>query len=96
MRLIKFFEDFPEIKPMVIGVWCGNGKPENLNEFLGPFANDIETVTKDGVIINEKFRLDITIRCLVCDAPARSFLKGFNFFHSVHDFRPKFQHQLIY
>lgn len=63
---------------MAIGIWGGNGKPSSLNEFLGPLANDIDMVTKSGVII-KGYRLEVNIRSFPCDAPARSFLKGFCF-----------------
>lgn len=65
-----------DIKPMVIGIWSGVGKPKNLNEFLEPLCIDIDAVIKDGIIINGN-RLDVEIRCFICDSPARSFLKGF-------------------
>lgn len=66
---------------MAVGIWSGNGKPSNLNEFLRAFANDIDNTAKNGIMING-FRLDVKIRSFICDSPARSFLKGsyFNFF----------------
>lgn len=69
------FIGMPEIKPMIIGLWSGKGKPSILNEFLQPFVNDINKVTREGVIING-YRIDVSIRCFLCDSPARSFLKG--------------------
>lgn len=63
---------------MAIGIWSGNGKPSDLNEFLEPLVNDIDAVVKAGVTING-YRLDVKVRCFLCDAPARSFLKGFYF-----------------
>lgn len=63
------------IKPMLIGIWCGVGKPKSLNDFLRPLANDINSVTQHDVVVNEH-RLDVKIRCFICDSPARSYLKG--------------------
>lgn len=57
---------------MAIGIWSGNGKPSDLNEFLEPLVNDIDAVVKAGVTING-YRLDVKVRCFLCDAPARSF-----------------------
>lgn len=45
-----FFKGMPEIKPMVIGLWNGNGKPSILNEFLLPFVNDIGKVIREGIV----------------------------------------------
>lgn len=63
---------------MAVGIWSGNGKPSDLNDFLEPLFNDIDAITKSGIMINE-YRLDVKIRCFLCDSPARSFLKGFYF-----------------
>lgn len=68
----------PEIKPIIIGIWCGVGKPENVNEFIIPFIDEFNVIAKEGVNING-YRLDVNIRCFICDSPARSFLKGFIF-----------------
>lgn len=73
------FKDFPEINPMIVGIWCGFGKPSNVNEFLVPFINEMNAIARNGVTINGH-RLDVDIRCMICDSPARSFLKGLNSF----------------
>lgn len=70
-------KDFPEIKPSTIGIWCGVGKPIDVNEFLLPFVNEMNAIARSGVIINGH-RLDVGIRSVICDSPARSFVKGFN------------------
>lgn len=54
-------------------VW--NRQAERLNDFLRPLVNDINGIIAHGAIINDH-RLDIQIRCFICDSPARSFLKG--------------------
>lgn len=64
-------------KPMVISIWCGRGKPI-LNEFLGPFVNEMNEILEHGIKING-FDLDVSIAFFVCDSPARAFLKGFNY-----------------
>lgn len=61
---------------MPIGIWGGHKKPSDLNEFLRPLVNDIDTVINNGIVING-YRLDIQIRTFLLDSPARSFLKGF-------------------
>lgn len=63
---------------MAIGIWGGNGKPSDVNEYLQFFVRDVDAVTKAGIIIND-YRLDAKIRAFLCDSPARSFLKGFYF-----------------
>lgn len=68
-----------EIKPFVIGIWSGKGKPNDLDEFLTPFVDDLNDITCNGIVING-FRLDVVCNCCVCDSPARSLLKGGYFF----------------
>lgn len=71
---------------MVFGIWCGSGKPTNLNEFLTPFVNEMNAISRNGVMIND-FRLDVSIRSIIADSPARSFLKGFFYKFSFFHFR---------
>lgn len=79
MRII--IEGMPDIRPMVIGIWCGIRQPNDLNEFLQPFVDDIDNAIRNGIKINEYY-IHVEIRCFICDSPARSFLKGFSSFYS--------------
>lgn len=64
-----------EIQPMIIAIWCGFGKPNDINEFLRPFVTELQTLIIQGIHING-YTLSINIHCFVCDTPARAFLKG--------------------
>lgn len=74
----------PDIQPFVIGIWSGIRQPNDLNEFLKPFVEDIDNAIKNQIIVNG-YRIEVEIRCFICDSPARSFLKGsvflFNYFN---------------
>lgn len=70
-----YFADFPDIEPFVIAIWCGKKKPSDVNAFLWPFVNEMLHLIQNGMTING-FEIKIKIRCLVCDTPARCFLKG--------------------
>lgn len=63
------------IKPMVIAIWSGEGKPTVLNEFLEPFVNELNDLLRDGISINGH-QIAICVRCFICDSPARAFIKG--------------------
>lgn len=63
----------PELKPFVISIWCGVGKP-GLNEFLDPFVTEFNEILRSGVIINGH-HIKIKFRCFIADAPARSHIK---------------------
>lgn len=72
----KFFEGSPFIRPMVIGIWCGNKKPDDVNDYLIPLANDIHSIIRTGVVING-FHIGVSVRSFLCDGPARSMIKGY-------------------
>lgn len=65
--------EIEEFVPMVIGIFCG-GKPD-ANEFLNPFVDEILPLLNNGLLING-YQVDMKIRCFICDAPARSMIKG--------------------
>jgi hypothetical protein len=57
--------------PFVIGAYCGNKKPGNVNDYLHKFINDI----------NEN---NLIIECFVCDVPAKSFIKAIKGHNGYH------------
>lgn len=63
------------VKPIVIAIWCGIGKPKNLNEFLNPFVTEMNNIARTGIPING-YRIDIKRIIFCADSPARSFLTG--------------------
>lgn len=73
MKLIS--PEFPDIEPFVVAIWCGQQKPTDLNAYLGPFVAELNRLIQNGISING-FHINIKVRCIVCDTPARSFLKG--------------------
>lgn len=69
------------IKPMVICIWSGEGKPSELNDFLEPFVSELKDLLIHGVSING-YQLTVFVHCFVCDSPARAFIKAtVNFNH---------------
>lgn len=66
---------FPEMKPMVIGIFYGHSKPTKVEEYLKPFVDELATIMDDGIIINDH-KLEVKVRAFICDSPARAFIKG--------------------
>lgn len=63
-----------ESKPFIIAVYSGDSKPQNVNDFLTDFIQEIKTLVHNGLIIDQKmFRIEIV--GFSCDTPARSFIK---------------------
>lgn len=66
---------------MAISIWCGDSKPDNVNEFLLPFVNELNKILREGIRI-QNHQIHVMIRCFACDSPARAFIKGtVNFNH---------------
>lgn len=67
--------DLIDCRPFVIGLYCGEGKPKTLTDYLSNFINDIQNATASGIHDASGKRYGFEIRAFVCDAPARSYLK---------------------
>lgn len=74
MHRNQTFTDFPDIKPFVISIWYGFGKPDPVNEILLQFVNELNDVIRNGVVINGH-KIAVKLRCFICDTPARVLLK---------------------
>lgn len=60
--------------PFLIGAFCGQSKPSNVDSYLQDFINEAVYLHDQGLVLNGvRFRVQVT--CFICDAPARSFLK---------------------
>jgi len=42
-----------QAKPFVIGVFCGKGKPDDINNNLSNFVDEAKKIEKDGVYLKE-------------------------------------------
>lgn len=73
----------PVIKPIVIAIWCGIGKPKDLDEFLLPLVVELNEITRTGIFFND-YRIDIVCKGFLADSPARSFIKGIAYFNGKH------------
>ena len=65
---------FADFDPFIVGIFCGTKKPSPLEDFLQDFMEELKIILDNGIIVNEK-HFDVSVRCFVCDAPARAMLK---------------------
>lgn len=79
--------------PFIIGLFCGNHKPENIDEFLKDFVSEMKVIDEQGIEIEGlKKKLGVNIACFICDAPARSFvkqIKGHNSYYGCEKCKQK-------
>lgn len=82
-------EEISAAKPMPIAIFSGDSKPTCLEEFLRPFVDELIDVLNNGVIVNAH-KIDVRLRCIICDSPARAFIKGkfntFDFYYNLVQF----------
>ena len=65
------------MKPVVVFpvvLTCGKSKPKDL-EFLEDVIRDLDDVLENGLQDGGRL-VEVTLRCIVCDAPARALVKG--------------------
>ena len=59
----------------IVAIFYGNSKRNPLNDFLADFINEMKILKNDGLVITANKAITVSIKCFVCDAPARAFLK---------------------
>lgn len=60
--------------PFVIGIFYGKSKPSPLNLFFEDFISDMKCLLEKGIVVMNK-RYHVILHSIVCDAPARAFIK---------------------
>jgi len=64
-----------ELPPFVVSLWYGPSKPACASSYLESFLLELHKLQLEGIIHGSR-KLSVEIRCFICDAPARAFLKG--------------------
>ncbi|KAA3677241.1 uncharacterized protein DEA37_0000539 [Paragonimus westermani] len=66
----------PKTPVFVIGIFCGEGKPGNVCEYLADLVGDLKTVLSDGVTLTAySVHVKVVLNCIIGDAPARAFFR---------------------
>jgi hypothetical protein len=65
---------FDKCTPFIVALYYGQGKPSDVNEYLYNFLEEYKKLKQTGVHFNGKI-LGVDIKAIVCDAPARQYLK---------------------
>jgi hypothetical protein len=61
-------------KPFLFSLYYGESKPSDVNMYLKFFVEEMRVLENEGLEFNG-MRFDVRIRCIIADAPARSFRK---------------------
>lgn len=72
---VLFSIDQDQLKKVYIAsLFYGTHKPNSIDEFLFDFVSEMQILETSGILFNE-ISYSIRIRCIIADAPARSFIK---------------------
>lgn len=72
--ILSRIDNMPKIRPMVIGIYSGVGKPP-CNDFLLEFVDELNDCIENGLVVNDCF-VKVQINCFICDTPARALVRG--------------------
>lgn len=65
---------FSTFRPFLVAIFLGKSKPNSLGYFLEDFLEEYSRLKVSGIRLMDKV-LTVSVKCFICDAPARSFLK---------------------
>lgn len=68
-------KEFTKIRPILVGLFCGETKPTSLREYLEKFIDEIYHLQQSEIQLTSEKKVKIVLYCIVCDTLARSFLK---------------------
>lgn len=81
--ILALFKHCRSPSPYVIALYFGTSKPASLELFLQDFIVEMLDIKTNGIIINDN-TFTLNMKCLIADAPARSFLKMCNGFNAYY------------
>ena len=65
-----------EMVPFVIRLFCGEGKPANIEEYLHDFVEEMSTLQQGPVHIEgHNHPVQFELSCFICDTPAPAYIK---------------------
>ncbi|XDV16329.1 hypothetical protein PO909_016096 [Leuciscus waleckii] len=72
--ILGTLQNIRQEEPVTIGLFCGTCKPTSLTEYLEDFIAEVNELANGFEF--EGVRLTLHLSSMVCDAPARAFLKN--------------------
>ena len=78
--ILGILDDFPTKEPFVIGLYSGTQKPGDLSAYLEDFVTEMGHLNENGLVFeNETYH--VRISSVICDTPARAFVKAVKAFN---------------
>jgi len=86
---------------LLAGVFCGESKPKDINEYLNLFISELSSLISSGFVYKSN-HYEVKVRAFICDSPARAFVLGSKshsaYFgcHKCYQRGKSFQRRIIY
>ena len=65
-----------QFEPFVVAVFCGDAKPNSVQEYLSDYVSELANLQQNGIYFNDEIGLlRVTVHAFVCDASARPCVK---------------------
>ncbi|XP_058127710.1 uncharacterized protein LOC131291215 [Anopheles ziemanni] len=80
--LIKV-EELPDAPVMPVAIFCGQTKPESVEQYLRPFVQEMNILMERGLKFGDK-EVHLSISAFIADSPARSYIKSVMGFSAKH------------
>ncbi len=90
--ILGTLQNIKKEEPVTIGLFCGTSKPTSLAEYLQEFISEVNELAKGFEF--EGVMLTLQLSSMVCDAPARAFLKMLKVTQAITDV--KNAHRMVY
>lgn len=81
--ILCIVDQAPLSTPFVAGLYHGSSKPSDLQSYMCHFVEEVKELLGNGVFVNGR-RVRVQVRCVIADAPARSFIKACNPYNAYY------------
>ena len=72
--ILGYLAELPRTDVLIIGLYSGSSKPLSLNNYLEDFITEMKDLITNGFAYLDN-NFSVRIKALICDAPARSYIK---------------------
>lgn len=73
----------PNCQPFIVALYYGSSKPDSVEDILKDFLEELQLLLQNGVSLKNVVHT-VTVKAVICDAQARSFLKCIKSHNSLH------------
>jgi len=84
--LFGILSDINELQNKVfpIGLYCGKGKPYDMDSYLEEFVNEVNNLSEKGILHQSGKTIPVKVVAFCCDAPAKADILGIKSFSGYY------------